>query len=142
LIGSLTADKIGSQFYGYRNPPLSGVAELSFNQVYGNPSIQFDASLNITPGIVVNLSPTNAKPIGLKYFQKEKVKEQLLMLTQNLTDAVCSTLGRPGNPIQPVFALYQGEYWMHDSRFVSALAVNLETSFHKAIFSPIFFIFE
>jgi hypothetical protein len=119
LIGSLTADKIGSQFYGFRNPPLSGVAELAFNGKYGNPAIQFDASLNITPGIVVNLSPINAKPIGLKYFQKETVKEQLLILTQNLTDGICATLGRPGNPMQPVFALYQGEYWIHDPRFVS-----------------------
>jgi len=115
-------DKIGVRLYGFRYP-VSGAAELTFNGVYGIPSIQFDASLNITPGIVVNLSSTNAKPIGLKYFQKEKVKEQLLILTQNLTDAVCSTLGRPGNPIQPVFALYNGEYWMHDSRFVSILTV-------------------
>jgi hypothetical protein len=113
-------DKIGALLHGFRYP-VSGAVELLFNGVYGIPSIQFDASLNITPDIVVDLSPTNAKPIGLKYFQKEKVKEQLLILTQNLTDAVCSTLGRPGNPIQPVFALYKGEYWMHDSRFVSAL---------------------
>jgi len=126
LAEGLAADKIGAQIYVYRNPPFSGVAEFSFNRVYGIPSIQFDASLNITPGIVVNLSSTNAKPIGLKYFQKEKVKEQLLILTQNLTDAVCSTLGRPGNPLQPVFALYNGEYWMHDSRFVSILTLYFD----------------
>jgi hypothetical protein len=122
----LDPDKIGAQLYGYRNPPQTGVAELAFNGKIGYPSIQFDASLNITPGIVVNLSPANAKPSGLKYFQDEIVKVQLLTLTQNLTDAVCSTLGRPGNPIQPVFALYQGEYWMHDSRFVSNLTVCLD----------------
>jgi len=120
-MSTLDPDKIGAQLYGYRNPLLTGVAELAFNGKIGYPTIRFNASLNITPGIVVNLSPTNAKPIGLKYFQNEIVKEQLLILTQNLTDAVCTTLGRPGNPIQPVFALYQGEYWMHDSRFVSTL---------------------
>jgi hypothetical protein len=118
-MSSLDPDKIGAQLYGYRNPPQSGVGELAFNGKIGFPTIQFDASLNITPGIVVNLSPINAKPIGLKYFQKDTVKEQLLILTQNLTDGICATLGRPGNPMQPVFALYQGEYWIHDPRFVS-----------------------
>ena len=59
---------------------------------------------------MVNLSPINAKPIiGLKYFQNNIVQEQLLMRTQNLTDAVCTTLGRPGNPNQPVFVLNEGD---------------------------------
>ena len=30
-MSTLDPDKIGSQLYGYRNPPLTGVGELAFN---------------------------------------------------------------------------------------------------------------
>jgi hypothetical protein len=58
-MSTLDPDKIGAQLYGYRDPLLTGVAELAFNGKIGYPTIQVNASLNFTPGIVVNLSPTS-----------------------------------------------------------------------------------
>ena len=42
-----------------------------------------------------------------------------LILTQELSDAICDSLGVSGIPINPVFAMCIGIYWIHDPRFVS-----------------------
>ena len=104
--------------------------EVAFNGTYGNPAIQFDSSINTTPNKLVNLSPANSKPVDDRYFRNQVLRTsqnsstsitsiQELILTETLSDAVCASLGEPGNPIDPVFALFEGSYWIHDPRFVS-----------------------
>lgn len=104
--------------------------EVAFNGTYGNPMIQFDSSINATPNVLVSLSLANAKPVDERYFKNQVLRTsptssipvtsiQELILTESLSDAVCASLGEPGNPIDPVFALFEGSYWIHDPRFVS-----------------------
>jgi hypothetical protein len=100
------------------NHPDAGGVDVDFPG-YGNPPVQFDSSIGAEPNVLVNLSPSNARPVDTKYFQDENVTIQELILTKALTTTVCRTLGEPGNPINPVFALYQGDYWIHDPRYVS-----------------------
>lgn len=101
--------------------PDRGVTEVSFNGVYGNPPINFDPSIGASPNVLItSLSTSNAQPIDSQYFQDSaNFPVQELILTQDLSDAVCSSLREPGNPINPVFATFEGQYWMHDPRFVS-----------------------
>jgi len=99
--------------------PTRGTKSLAFNGVSGNPGIDFDSSINANPNIVINLSSSNASPIDEEYFENEVVTVQELILTQELSDTICDSLGEPGNPINPVFAMYNGIYWIHDPRFVS-----------------------
>jgi hypothetical protein len=111
---------------------------VAFNGTYGNPGIQFDSSLNATPNVLVNLSLANAQPIDVKYFKNQVWQTtpststpipsvQELILTENLSDAVCASLGEPGNPNNPVFALFNGSYWIHDPRFVSPRLTDVAT---------------
>ena len=113
-------------------PPGSAAASLeaAFNGTNGNPAIQFDWSINATPNVLVNLSLANARPVDEMFFKNQVLQTsptsstpitsiQELILTENLSDAVCASLGEPGNPIDPVFATFNGSYWIHDPRFVS-----------------------
>ncbi len=121
-------DNLGGRvnLFGIRTTSL----EVVFNGTYGNPAIQFDSSINATPNVLVNLSLANAKPVDERFFKNQVLRTsyttttpststQELILTENLSDAVCASLGEPGNPIDPVFALFNGSYWIHDPRFVS-----------------------
>ena len=113
------------------NPTAGKTAfAVALNGAYGNPAIQFDLPLNVTPNVLVSLTLANAQPIDEKYFKNQRSQAttstttlipsaQELILTDNLSDAVCDSLGEPGNPINPVFALFDGFYWIHDPRFVS-----------------------
>jgi hypothetical protein len=96
-----------------------GNAAVSFNGNYGNPAIEFDSSIGANPNILIQLSTSNAAPVDSQYFQESSVKDQEITLTRDLSDPVCQSIKQPGNPINPVFALYKGVYWMHDPRFVS-----------------------
>ena len=123
-------DMLGGRVNLFPPGRTTGSLEVVFNGTYGNPEIQFDSSINATPNVLVNLSLANAKPIDEKYFMNQVLQTsptssipvtsiQELILTETLSDAVCASLGEPGNPISPVFALFEGSYWMHDPRFVS-----------------------
>ena len=120
-------DVLGGQLFMFNRATGTSSAEVAFNGTYGNPGIQFDSSLNATPNVLVNLTPQNAQFIDEKYFRNLRTPTtnhpipsgQELILTDNLSDAVCSSLGESGNPINPVFALFNGSYWIHDPRFVS-----------------------
>lgn len=83
----------------------------------GDPPVEFDSGA--TPNILVSLSNANASPADTDYFQSESVPVQELILTSDLSDAACSSIGEPGNPINPVFATFGGNYFIHDPRFVS-----------------------
>lgn len=96
--------------------PTAGIAAVEFGNVRGNPPIEFNSG--VQPNALVQIN--SATPIDSKYFvggNNEAVQE--IILTQDLSDAVCSSLGEPGNPLNPVFGFYDGKYWMHDPRFVS-----------------------
>ena len=109
---------LGGPFYMYH--PISGTYYVvAFNGEFGNPGIDFDSSINANPNVLINLSSSNAIPIDEKYFENESVTVQELILTQDLSDTICDSLGVSGNPINPVFAMYDGIYWIHDPRFVS-----------------------
>ena len=109
---------LGGPFYMY-HPIIGTYYVVAFNGEFGNPGIDFDSSINANPNVLINLSSSNAIPIDEKYFENESVTVQELILTQDLSDTICDSLGVSGSPINPVFALYDGIYWIHDPRFVS-----------------------
>ena len=87
------------------NPIIDEFIALAFNGEYGNPGIDFDSSINVNPNVLINLIP-----IDEKYFETEDVIVQELILRQELSDAICDSLGVSGIPINPVFAMYNGIY--------------------------------
>ena len=93
----------------------------SFNGEDGNPTIQFDASIGANPNVLITLTASAATARDSKYFATESVKMQEIVLTKDLNSSVCASLGEPGNPLNPVFAIFNGVYWIHDPRFVSPL---------------------
>ncbi len=93
----------------------------SFNGEDGNPTIQFDASIGANPNVLITLTASAATARDSKYFATESVKMQEIVLTKDLTSSVCASLKEPGNPLNPVFALFNGVHWIHDPRFVSQL---------------------
>ena len=114
----LSNDKVGGEFY-LNIPNSTAVAGVYINGVAGNPIIQFDSSIGADPNILIDLSLADATPYDSKYFVKSAVKVQEIQLTRDLSLNVCASLHEPGNPINPVFARYDGVYWIHDPRFVS-----------------------
>jgi hypothetical protein len=128
--GTHSPDMLGAPLLMFNPSASKSSFEVAFNGTYGNPAIQFDSSVNATPNVLVHLSLANAQPIDEKYFENQISKTttstsapitsaQELLLTEDLSDIVCASLGEPGNPINPVFALFNGSYWIHDPRFVS-----------------------
>lgn len=102
--------------------PDRGSTEVAFNGVYGNPPVNFDPTIGAGPNVLINLSSSDAQPIDTQYFQgSPDFPVQELILTSDLSDAICASLREPGNPLNPVFARFQNQYWMHDPRFVSCL---------------------
>lgn len=107
---------LGEPIYVYH--PSQGFAiEVLFGGFLGNPAVEFNSGA--TPNILVSLSNADASPADTTYFQYESVQVQELILTSDLSDAACSSIGEPGNPVNPVFATFGGNYFMHDPRFVS-----------------------
>jgi len=98
------------------NSSLRCVA-VSFNSQGGNPSIEF--SLEKQPNTLISLQNNQVTPIDQQYIQDAVPAIQELLVTRDLSDPVCSSIAEPGNPIDAVFATYNGEYWIHDPRFVS-----------------------
>jgi hypothetical protein len=111
-------DKIGGEFFLYL-PSAKGYASVMINGVQGNPTIQFDSSIGASPNIVIDLDPSEVTPRDTKYFTKASIKVQEIELTKDLSAKACASIREPGNPISPVFALYDNSYWIHDPRFVS-----------------------
>ena len=96
-----------------------GCLQVTFGTSYGNPPIAFGAGV----GPNVLLAPIQigkgAIPIDTQYYQDQAITTQEILITQDVTDPLCSTLGEPGNPENPVFATLNGVYFIHDPRFVS-----------------------
>jgi hypothetical protein len=103
-------------------PSGTDVADASFNGEYGNPTIQFDSSIGVNPNVLITLSTSDATAIDSQYFATESVKMQEIVLTKDLNLSACASLNEPGNPLNPVFALFNGVYWIHDPRFVRQLS--------------------
>jgi hypothetical protein len=93
--------------------------EIDFNGERGNPLVQFTSPDHL-PKIVVALSKDEVAPIDTKYFASSKIINQELILTSNLSDPACSAIPElTTNNGLIVFGLYEGDYWIHDPRFVS-----------------------
>jgi hypothetical protein len=116
-------DQIGGDV-NFFLPSVKGFADVTFNGVRGNPIIQFDASIGAIPNVVITLTSVDAQPVDTAFFEKSAVKVQELILVKDLTDTICQSLKEPGNPINPVFALYDGVYWIHDPRYVSLMVAQ------------------
>lgn len=82
----------------------------------GNPAISFNGTSPVT---VISLDEQEVKPIDQQFNVGRDVVVQELMTVVDLADPKCSSLGEPGNPVELVYATYQGELWIHDPRFVS-----------------------
>jgi hypothetical protein len=113
-------DKIGGDMYMY-SPIDLGNSDVSFNGKNGNPEIRFDSTIGAIPNIVIDLSKDDAQPVDDRFFENSRIQNQEIILTRDLSNSICESLGEPGNPINPVFARYNGIYWMHDPRFVSKI---------------------
>ena len=117
-------DKVGGEFQMYLQSQKGNV-DVTINGTRGNPVIQFDSSIGANPNILIELTSNDAEPIDMKYFTRATVKMQEIILTRNLDFDVCASILETGNPVNPVFALYDGVYWIHDPKFVSNLFLHL-----------------
>ena len=116
-------DQIGGDV-NFFLPSVKGFADVTFHGVRGNPIIQFDASIGANPNILITLTNEEAQPVDTVFFEKSAVKVQELILVKALTDPICQSLKSPGNPINPIFAFYDGVYWIHDPRYVSLMIIS------------------
>jgi hypothetical protein len=116
-------DRVGGYVLLYL-PNSTDIKDASFNGEYGNPTIQFDSSIGVNPNVLITLSASVASARDSKYFETEDVKMQEIVLTKDVISSVCASLKEPGNPLNPVFALFNGVHWIHDPRFVSGLFVS------------------
>jgi hypothetical protein len=120
---SQDTDRVGGYVLLYL-PNSTDIKDASFNGEYGNPTIQFDSSIGVNPNVLITLSASVATARDSKYFETEDVKMQEIVLTEDVISSVCASLKDPGNPLNPVFALFNGVHWIHDPRFVSRLFVS------------------
>jgi hypothetical protein len=123
---SPTTEKLGGDVHMYL-PSQKGNADATFNGVRGNPTIQFDASIGANPNVLINLTAADAIPSDTVFFENSNTKVQEIVLTNDLLESVCKSIKEPGNPINPVFALYDDAYWIHDPRFVSIAFISTRT---------------
>jgi hypothetical protein len=119
-----TTDKVGGEFQMYLQSQKGNI-DVTINGIRGNPIIQFDASIDANPNMLLELKTSDVEPMDVKYFTRSAMNAQEIFLTRDLTSDVCATIREPGNPINPVFALYDGVYWIHDPRFVSHFTCSL-----------------
>jgi len=84
--------------------------DLKFNGIVGNPAIAFD---DVEPHTKITLQDNEAKAIDEDYIEGM----QEILVTRALSDAACSFIGEPDNPLDTVIAKYKGELWVHDPRF-------------------------
>jgi hypothetical protein len=111
-------DKVGGEFQMYLQSQKGNV-DVTINGTRGNPIIQFDSSIGANPNILIELTSNDVEPIDMKYFTRSTVKMQEIILVKDLELDVCASILEPGNPVNPVFALYDGVYWIHDPKYVS-----------------------
>jgi hypothetical protein len=111
----MSQSKIGSSIF-LEDSKLRCVAA-AFNGMNGNPSIQFMGGE--LPKTLIVMANEEAIPIDTKYITGAVPAVQELLVTSYLSDPICSSIAEPGNPIDAVFAKYNGDYWFHDPRFVS-----------------------
>lgn len=93
---------------------------VNFAGTSGNPPIEFDA--DTTPNILLAIPTGRASVIDPEYFPTNANEE--IIVTRRLTNAECASLGEPGVPVNPVFAFYRGNYYIHDPRFVRHRVFN------------------
>jgi hypothetical protein len=68
---------------------------------------------------------SDVSPIDVEFFPGESVSVQELILMKDLDDTKCQQIPELSYLSQPIFALYNGEYWIHDPRFVSAILLTI-----------------
>jgi hypothetical protein len=102
------------------NPIPVYCTDIDFNGQGGNPIIQFSLLRGSLPETVVTLSRNEVVPVDTNFFRDEKISAQELILASDLSDPACSSIAEQStNKFFTVFGLYEGEYWIHDPRFVS-----------------------
>lgn len=102
------------------NPIPVYCTDIDFNGQGGNPIIQFNLLGGSLPATVVTLSRNEVVPVDTNFFRDEKISTQELILASDLSDPACSSIAEHStNKFVTVFGLYEGEYWIHDPRFVS-----------------------
>jgi hypothetical protein len=115
---SFYVDELGGTFRMFL-PTEGEIVDVTFNGKRGNPGIDFDSAIGASPNLLITLPSDSVKPIDERYFENGSVKTQEIILTKSLSLEACKSIGEPGNPIFPVFAIYQNNYWIHDPHFVS-----------------------
>jgi hypothetical protein len=101
-----------------------GCRDVYFNQEYGNPRVQYDATL--LPGInAVDLEPAKTVPVlsgrfSFRNAPEKEDEEEMLQLTVDLTNPSCPENSIPGAPEMAVFGVSSdgngnNEYWLHST---------------------------
>ena len=95
--------------------------EIDFNGQGGNPIIQFNFLGGRLPVTILTLSRNEVQPVDTNFFRDEKIFPQELILASDLSDPVCISIAEQTTDkiFTTAFGLYEGEYWIHDPRFVS-----------------------
>lgn len=97
------------------NHPDRELNPVKFGNSVGNPPIQFDDET--IPNVLINIPNERAEPVDQQFFPVGAAEE--IIVTRQLEASQCASLGEPGLPVNPVFAFYKGNYFIHDPRFVS-----------------------
>ena len=110
---------------------------------HGNPPVRFAPDVGIVPSLTVNLDQAPGVVLSMEseFFVPEPAAEteshneiidesqpseepstpphpQLVMITHDLMDSSCNAVEYGSGAVSVVFALYQGEYYVHDPRYV------------------------
>jgi hypothetical protein len=114
--------KVGGAF---RIRPDLTCQTINFSGQGGNPAIEFELNRYL-PRTILPLSPSQVSPIDTKYFRGENTPIQELVLTSNLSHPLCSSIPEQTNDtFSTVLGLYDGDYWIHDPRFVSMFSSGM-----------------
>jgi hypothetical protein len=108
--------------------------DLYFNGVSGNPPIKFEG---MEPHTKIVVQGNEAQAVDGFYFEARTPSVQEIIVTKDLSDSSCKSIGEPGNPFDTVIASYGGELWVHDPRFVSCThrVVNVAVNAFLVLFS-------
>ena len=111
----ITGNEIGEAIYLEDSELQCESAE--FNGKKGNPPITFSGKE--MPKTLITIGSNEVTPIDNQYTKGAIPAIQEILVTSDLSDPVCPSLANPGNPVDAVFATFNGDYWIHDPRFVS-----------------------
>lgn len=100
----------------YLQHPTVGCTQVQFSPTLaGNPPVSFPAGS--FSGSSVTLLRNEVTSIDQEYYNNPDL--QALILNKDLSDPTCASIDHLVYPATHTFGIINGEYWIHDPRFVS-----------------------